>query len=137
MFILLLAIGYLDNKVSLKAEFFTSKTIHGALILIPVLHYILQQWFIIIVLIYNISRYTWRVFFLILSISLQIFSYFVVFYIKLSWKLIFSCKYQIFFVCNFKHSFFAAFKEIHKLKFWSTTTSANIKSLLSTPRKHW
>ena len=59
------------------------------------------------------------------------------FYIKLSWR-IFSHKYWICcFVIFTKQQFFAAVKEIHKLQFWSSSTSADTKLLLPKPSNHW
>ena len=44
---------------------------------------------------------------------------------------------NLFFCDIFKHNCFAAVKEIHKLQFWLTTTSADIKLPLPKPSKYW
>ena len=59
------------------------------------------------------------------------------FYIKLSCIFVFITNIEYVLLWYFEHNLFAAVKEIHKLRFWSTTTSADTKLLLPRPSKQW
>ena len=59
------------------------------------------------------------------------------FYIELSCNFFFSQISHLFFCVIFLHSIYAAVKEIYKLWFESTTTSADTKLPLPQHRKHW
>ena len=61
---------------------------------------------------------------------------FVMFYIKLSWNIVFLVNIESVFYGVFEHTFSASVKDIHKLWFLSTTTSADTKFLSPKPSNH-
>ena len=100
----------------LKVEFFKCKTIHSILFCISVLQSISLRWFVNIVPIYIISRYTCRGRFTAIShwptIIILFLSYFI---LHCHGALLFS-QISNLFVCGiFNHNFFVAVKKIHNL----------------------
>ena len=78
-----------------------------------------------------------EVHYVLLSIEKRQLSYIFMFYIKLSWRLVFNSQTSNLFFVVFLTQLFTSVKEIHKLRFLSTTTCADTKLLLLQTRKHW
>ena len=135
---MLCAINYDYKKGYVKVEFIQCKTILVRLLCIAILESKSLRWVIEIFLIYIIVWYTWRG---RLTAIVHLPTTILLFLLRFIFNYcgyFFSYKYRICsFVIFLKHNFFAAVKEIHKLRLRSTTTSAYTKFLLPKPRNHW
>ena len=138
MFSLLCASNYHYNKRTIRLELFKCKTTHSNFLHIAVIQSILLQWVINIVPIYIIVRYTWiGTFSAILYWHTMILLFLLCFILNCHGTLL-SSQISILFFCGIsEHNFIAVVKEIHKLQFQSTTTSADTKFLLPKPIYHW
>ena len=135
---MLRVINYHYNKGPIKVEFFKCKTIHGRFLHIAVLRSISLWWVINTILIYIIARYTWRGTFAdIVHWPTTIFLFLLCFILNCHGTFLFSQIPNLFFCGISEQFFFAAVKEIHKLWFWSTTTSADTIFLIPKPSYHW
>ena len=71
------------------------------------------------------------------SVDLRLFSYFRYFYIKLSCIFVFLVNIESMISWIFSVKFFEAVKELHKIRFPSTTTFTDTKLPLTQNSKHW
>ena len=109
----------------LKVDFLKCKIIHIILLCIAVKQSIFLWWFINIVIICIIARYTWRgTFFAIIHWPTTILLFLSCFLLNYHGTFIFSQILNLFICGTFKHNLFAALKEIHNLWFEAATTSA-------------
>ena len=138
LFSLLCEINDHYNKGNIKVEFFKCKTIYSILLCISVQRSIFLRWFINIVIIYIIARYTCgSKFAAIVYWPTKILLFLSCFVLNYHGTFILSQILNLFICGIFKRIFFHKSKKSTFFAFLSTATSAENKFWVTKPIYHW
>ena len=137
LFSLLRASNYHNNKGTLKVECFKWKTIHSRLLCISVQQSIVLRWFITVLIICIIARYTWRgTFAAFVHLPTNILLFVSCFILNCLGTFLLSKILNLFICGSFNYKFLQQSKKSTTLDFWSRKTSAETKFLFPKPINH-